>query len=771
MTRDPLQTYRKIALAAAVFIVLAVPVYVVKESIIRAVRRPAPPGEAVFVGREKCAGCHREAYDKWRGSDHDRAMEIASDSTVLGDFNNAIFRSGGLTARFYKKDGRFFVNTEGPGGEPGDFEVAYTFGFEPLQQYLVPFPGGRLQALTIAWNTERKEWFSLYPGQSIPPSDWLHWTRNAQNWNGMCAECHSTNLVKNYHATTKTFETTWSEIDVSCEACHGPGSRHVAWAELPPMARPATDNYGLVLKTVGLNASDQVELCAPCHSRRTELGDYDHSKTRLMDEFVPALLEENLYYPDGQIREEVYEYASFAQSKMFKNGVRCSDCHDVHGLKLVKDGNALCLQCHQAEVYDSYDHHFHKKEYEGKPSPGHLCVKCHMPERPYMVVDWRADHSLRVPRPDLTRFIGVPNACSQSGCHDDKPESWSAEHYAKWYGIARKPHYGTTIAAGRAGRPEARDELIRLAADPLYPAIVRATALSLLEQYPCDESTAAFNRALSDEDALIRYTAVDRVNTDDEKVLKELVAPLLFDPVRAVRMQAAVRLAGLPEGLFKLYQREALEKSVSEYVTAMTYSLDFAFAGHNLGNLYVRLNDPKRAEEYYRTAIAIDDLFYPAKANLAVLYNSQGRNAEAEKLLRQILDAYPDQYDTAYSLGLLLAEMNRFDQAVDFLGRAARGMPDRARVFYNLGLTCQRLERFDDAERALQRAAELEPTNFDFLYALADHFVRRGEFRKALPVAERMQKARPADPATREINTRIRDALDSGSTPGPGRRD
>ena len=745
-------------------IVLSVPIYALKEAIVRAGRAPALSEEARFVGRDQCIDCHRAAYDAWRGSDHDLAMEAASDSTVRGNFNNAVFSQDGVTARFFRRDGKYFVATEGPGGAPGEFEIAFTFGFEPLQQYLIRFPGGRVQCLTIAWDTVRKEWFSLYPGQRIPPNDWLHWTRNAQNWNGMCAECHSTNLVKNYDAAAKTFATTWSEIDVSCEACHGPGSRHVEWAKLPPMARPAAENYGLVIRTGGVTAREQVELCAPCHSRRTELGDYDHSKPGLLDNVVPALLDEGLYFADGQILEEVYEYASFAQSKMFKNGVRCGDCHDVHRLKLLKDGNALCTRCHQADVYDSYDHHFHKAVFEGKPSDGHLCVKCHMPERPYMIVDWRADHSLRVPRPDLTREIGVPNACAQPGCHGDRSSSWIADYYEKWYGKARKPHYGTIIAAGRvqlesrpgsAGREQVRADLIRLAGDPLYPAIVRATALSLLDRYPGGESTAAFNRALSDDDPLIRHAAADRVVAADPRELVEIVSPLLFDPVRAVRMRAAVRLAGLPGDLFKPYQREALEKTIADYVSTMEYSLDFSFAGHNLGNLYTALGDPKKAERYYKAAIEIDDLFYPAKANLAVLYNAQGRNEEAEQLLREILAAYPEEHDAAYSLGLLLAEMNRYDEAVVFMEKAARGMPGHPRVFYNLGLLLQQQGRLPEAEEALRRALDLEPANFDFLFALADHYVKRGEYRKALPLVERMVSAQPGNAIARDMKTRV----------------
>ncbi len=764
MNIDPLYKYKFIGLAASLVIVLILPVYVLKELSGQARRAITPAETATFVGRDKCVDCHQKEYKTWQGSHHDLAMAVASDSTVRGDFNNSRFEYGDIQARFYKKNGKFFVYTQGSGGEPGEFEIQYTFGIEPLQQYLIPFPGGRLQALSIAWDTEQNEWFYLYPDQDIPPDDWLHWTQGAQNWNGMCAECHSTNLIKNYDPASKIFSTTWSEINVSCEACHGPGSRHVAWADLPPMARPATENFDLVIQTSDISSQQQVELCAPCHSRRSEFGDYDHTRANLLDNILPAVLSENLYFADGQILEEVYVYGSFVQSQMFKNGIRCSDCHDVHSLKRIKDDNELCLQCHQAEVYDSYDHHFHKREHEGQPSDGHLCVSCHLPQQPYMVVDWRADHSLRVPRPDLSLEIGVPNACSQPGCHDDKSIQWSLEHYEKWYGQAKKPHYGTILAAGRQGRPEARDQLIRLAGDALYPAIVRATALDLLGRYPGRESTAAFNLALADEETLVRYTAVMNFPAAGPAELVELIAPLLFDPVRTVRMQAAVRLAGLDDTLFKPYQREALEQTVTEYKHTMEYSLDFAFAGHNLGNLYNNLKDMERAEQYYRAAIEIDDLFYPAKSNLALLLNSQGRNEEAEKLLREILEDSPEQYESAYSLGLLLAEMGRLEEAITYMELAVKGMPGHSRAFYNLGLLHRQLRQFPEAEIALLKTIEMEPDNFDYLHALADFYVRLGELQQALLIAERMITLQPDNSLGRDIKAFIEKALNPRSS-------
>ena len=278
-------------------------------------------------------------------------MAVADDTTVLGNFNDAEFSLHGVTSRFFKKDSRYYVHTNGPGGEMGDFEITHTFGWFPLQQYLVPFPGGRLQCLPIAWDVKQKKWYRLPPEGPLDPGDWLYWTNAAQNWNGMCAECHSTNLKKNYDPQSDTYQTTWSDIDVGCEACHGPGSNHVSWAEMPEMARPQTINFELVQKTSGTNARDMVELCAPCHSRRAALGDYVHAEVDLLDSLLPSLLTEELYFSDGQILEEVYVYGSFVQSKMHMAGVVCSNCHEPHSLALRAADNGVCAQCHQPQHY------------------------------------------------------------------------------------------------------------------------------------------------------------------------------------------------------------------------------------------------------------------------------------------------------------------------------------------------------------------------------------------------------------------------------------
>ena len=746
------------SVAALAVIVVSIPLYVFLETQRRAVNETA--GEeaiAAFVGRDQCIDCHTEAYESWLGSHHDDAMDHASENTVLGDFNDVEFEYKGLTSRFYRRDERYFVNTEGPDGELAEFEVRYTFGVEPLQQYLVPFPGGRLQVLSIAWDTEEKRWFHLYEDEDIPPGDWLHWTRNGQNWNGMCAECHSTNLRKNYDAESRSFATEWSEIDVSCEACHGPGSIHVDWANIDPMGRPDIDNRGLSVRTSGLDNAEFVELCAACHSRRREIGDYDHAQKSMYQSVVPVLLEQDVYHPDGQILEEDYVWGSFLQSKMYANGVRCDDCHDVHSLELHKQGNELCLQCHLGETYDSYGHHFHQKEVEGAPSDGALCVKCHMPEQVYMSVDWRADHSIRIPSPDLSLEIGTPNACGQSGCHDDQTVEWNVDAYTKWYGTTRKPHFGTVFAAARAREPDAEDGLHRIIENDLHPAIVRATALGELQAFPGERTNRALRTALTNEQAMIRLAAVEGLAGQSPDVLTAALGPLLSDPAHGVRIAVAANLAGVDPEYLAPHERPAFDNALAEYVAATERNLDFAASGMNLANLYSSQGDAESAEGYYRMALEVDDLFFPAKMNLAVIVSQRGDNEEAEQLLREVLADYPEQHDAAYSLALLLVGLDRLDEGLVYLVQAAKGMPQRSRVQYNYGLLLAQLRRDDEAEAALRDALTLEPTSFDYLYALIDFYYKRERFSEALALADRMIEAHPRQRFGYDIKAAIKD--------------
>jgi tetratricopeptide (TPR) repeat protein len=691
-----------------------------------------------FVGRDSCRDCHKGIYSKWQNSDHDKAMDEATDKTVLGDFNQTVYTDphNQVTSTFYRRDRKYYVETEGPDGDLGEFEITHTFGVYPLQQYLVPFPDGRLQCLNVAWDVEKKSWYRLPPYEVKGPTDWLHWTKGGQGWNGMCAECHSTRLVKGYNHETDSYQTNWFEIDVGCEACHGPGSKHVSWAEQPTFARTEIANYGLAVQTENLSPEKQIAICAPCHARRFQLGDNRHEEGQLLDKMVPSLLDEGLYHPDGQVLEEVYVYGSFTQSKMYMHGVRCSDCHDSHSLQPHKEKNELCLQCHRGEVYDNASHHFHKKVHEGKPSDGALCVKCHMPGQLYMGIDYRPDHSIRIPRPDLSLELGTPNSCSTSDCHGDKPLKWVVDNYAKWYGASRKPHYGTVIAAGRAHVPEADRELATTSLDVLLPPIVRATALSLLGDYPGPQNLSVFRQALEDENDLIRYTAIRNLDRLDPPNKSKLISPKLYDPVKAVRMEAAVQLSSVARELIREADLATFEKNIKEYRQAMLYNSDFAPQRYNLGNLEINLGNTEKAVAYYRQSIAIDSQFFPAKVNLAMHYNRIGENGKAEGLLREVVAQQPGLYEASYSLGLLLAETKKYEEAAEFLGKAADGMPSFSRARYNQALALLKIKRWEEGEKYLLQALLSEPANTEYFVTLVNLYLSFRQTEKARNVAQ-----------------------------------
>ena len=751
---------------AGFVIVVLIPIYVMRSDHLKG-RKVVASADATFVGSEECRDCHRPEYDKWRTSHHRMAMAKASQETVLGDFNNAVFEYFGTKSIFYRKDGGFFVKTQGPGGEMGEFEITHTFGWFPLQQYLVPFPGGRMQCLPIAWDDKKKQWYHLSPEKQIEPTDWLYWTRNAQNWNGMCAECHSTNLVKGYDMASGTYQTSWSEISVGCEACHGPGSQHVAWAKMPEMGRPRIENFALTVKTARLGARQQIELCAPCHARRSSMDNNPHQLVDFMDYAIPSLLTEGLYFADGQILDEVYVYGSFMQSKMYARDVRCSDCHDVHSIRRIKKGNTLCLQCHKSADYDSKKHHFHKRQGEKGEAirdkngevlfdvgSGAQCEQCHMPGRYYMGIDYRPDHSFRIPRPDLSTSLGTPNACNR--CHYDKSNEWSQEYMVLWYGTRQRPHYGSILAAGREHQPEALEALAKLAEDRLYPAIARATALEQLSAYENEKSSLAFILALTDEEAIMRHTAVRRLNEPDPWKMLSLLSPLLYDPVKAVRIEAAQRLTVIPSEMITGDLRLKFEGVLAEYRKAAEHTGDFAASRHNLGNMYANLGKTELAVTHYKKAIQIDDLFYPAKVNLAGIYNRIGRNRDAEMLLRSVVEQYPDLYQIKYSLALLLAEEKKYKAAEVYLTAAVSGMPLHARARYNLGLLQQQLGRDNLAEASLRKAVNMEPGNIDYLYALADFYLKRGRWKRAEEIAREMIARHPDQKIGHDIADFIR---------------
>ncbi|MGY8768049.1 MAG: tetratricopeptide repeat protein [Pirellulales bacterium] len=765
--------------------------------------------QATYVGRQSCVDCHKQEHDLWEGSHHDLAMDLATDEFVLGNFDDAELEHYGITSKMFKQDDKYLVNTEGPDGKMQDFEVKYVFGVEPLQQYMVelqkPTPEteanalGRVQVLRISWDTAKKEWFYLSPpdvDEKLDPEDPLHWTGSAQNWNHMCADCHSTDLKKNHDLATNTYHTTFSEIDVSCESCHGPGSMHVGLANANSLFWDKNHGYGLK-KLKGKDTKNEIETCAACHSRRRVVCPDTFRDEGYYDRFANELLMPDTYHSDGQIMDEDYVYGSFIQSKMFHKGIRCTDCHDPHTTKLKFEGNKLCTSCHQHKPgkYDTPSHHNHKMD-----GTGASCVECHMPETTYMEVDPRRDHSLRVPRPDLSVDLGTPNACTK--CHldraklpDEKRKSlkdygawiiavrngdeevkkalaevdqWAYDSVKKWYGKdlgEKKDHFAYTLRDAWDGDFSSLPKLEKIARTTKdMSSMVRASALYQMGRYP-DELTRKTSLSLvEDDDPQVRAAALANLQfIQHDDTMFKAVAPLLKDKSRSVRTEAARILIGYPPGAFNVKTYKAdFDAAFEELRDAMMRNSDQAGAHLTLGLMYQEMNDEFEAERSYRNAILVQPNVTGPRANLSRLL--EVRNEKGESEMRQLVIAGNKEaaYQMAEKLATRAVEIQRLrDEELGNLGRDVRLLPTAAPLQYRYGLAIYlsgskappeiQKQYAERAEVSMAKAVELDPTNPEFLLGLTLLYQKLQRWDEALATLQRLAQVQPGNPQHQQI--------------------
>lgn len=688
--------------------------------------------QATYVDNKLCLGCHQFQAKEWVKSHHALSMTPAKAPFILGNFNHVILKHQEMTTLFFKKNNKYYLKTIGPNSKYAEYPIQYAFGYYPLQQYLIELPGGRLQNFTIAWDIKQSHWYDLYPHEKTTPNDVLHWTGRYQTTNTMCLECHTTHYQKNFDAINDRYTSTWSEINVSCQSCHGPGSDHVLWANKivrqPTVKKVPAESDGLSVHFKKNDANTLIDTCGICHSRRSLLASDPKVGQPLLNNYLPTLLQAGLYYPDGQQLAEVYVYNSFRQSKMYQMGVSCIDCHNPHTGKLKVKGNALCTTCHSlkknmcfpsaAGDYDDQTHHFHKMG-----SKAAECISCHMPAQNYMIIHPRPDHSIRIPRPDLSIKLGTPNACNN--CHSDKSATWAQDAINKWYGIKfySKIHYGEIIAAGRTGQPDAEQDLIDLTKDLSQPNIVRATAFDLLRNYGA-KGVSACIEGLDDKDPEVRRPALSCLERLTPEARLRYAAPLLTDSILAVRIEAARILSSIPQNLFSASTYKIFNSALAEYIQSQKIALDMPASSLNLAVLNENLGKIKKAEQYYLNALHIDPDFTPARLNLAHLYNSINQNNAAIGILKEGIKRIPNQGELHYALGLLFAEEKKLPEAIATLAQAVKLLPLRVRVHYNYALALQQAGERKKCEQVLLHTHQLAPNDSEIIYALVIFYMQ-----------------------------------------------
>lgn len=722
-----------------------------------------------YLGAATCARCHAEQYHDWQGSHHDLAMQVANSDSVLGDFDQAHFDYAGIRSGFFQRDDGFHVRTDAADGQLAEFEIAYTFGVHPLQQYLVEFPDGRLQALGMAWDSRSEtaggqRWFHLYPEQQIRAGHPLHWTGHNQNWNHMCADCHSTNLDKNYDPEIDRFTTSWSEINVACEACHGPGQKHLEWAlaGAPEESGPALEvvfderrdvywqmnlESGMAERSQPRTSQIEIDRCGQCHARGVRLtGDQLYGGS-LLDTHRPALLDPADFHPDGQMLGEVFNWAPFLQSRMAEAGVTCADCHQPHSLKLRAPGNAVCAQCHLPARFDTEAHSHHSPG-----STGSQCTACHMPQVTFMEIDARHDHAFRIPRPDLSISHGVPNACTD--CHTEQTAEWAQAQLSDWFpaGPDRSRDFVAALADATDGAPGVRAGLRQVIENSDQPAIVRASALAALNPWLTPAQLDLPIQALNDADPLVRLAAVEALAEAPPELRHRHLGGLLDDPVLAVRIEAAAALAGPPEILLSASEQIRFQGALDEHLHSLELNADRPEARVRLGNLHARRGDLQAADHAYRQALKLDERSAEAWVNRAELQRSLGGEQQTEAMLRKGLEKLPDSADLHHALGLSLIRQRRESEALTALEQAADLTPENPHYRYVLAVALYEFGQTGRATDQLEQTLERHPHHRESLTTLAIHQARTGNIQSARLLTERLISLDPDDATTRQLH-------------------
>ncbi|MBY5367366.1 hypothetical protein HFO91_09975 [Rhizobium leguminosarum] len=693
-----------------------------------------------FVDERTCTSCHADQAAAFSKSHHAKAMALADDETVLGKFDNTTFDHDGVVTTFTRRDGHFFVNTEGADGGQAEFEVKYTFAYEPLQQYLVDIGGGRLQALDIAWDTAKGQWFWLGDGTPTKPESTYHWTGPFYRWNRTCIDCHSTDPQARFQPQTNEYKSSYVATSIGCQSCHGPGAKHVASAQ--------SGNLSSSMPDIGLPKVD-AGICFACHARRTKLLNGYQPGKPFLDYFSPALLRQDLYFPDGQILDEVFEYGSFQQSKMARASVTCLDCHRPHEAGLKAEGNALCTQCHTetkperfvrqdpSGLFDTPAHTHHQAG-----STGAQCANCHMPERTYMKVDPRRDHSFVIPRPDLSTTLGTPNACTT--CHVGRTNDWAAETMDKWYGTQwrKRPSIAHAFAGAANGDQAAIEALRSLVSDRNQAGIVRGSAIAAMSGTGGVDVTTDIRKAAADADPLVRLGAAEAAGNIPPERRLEAVGNLLGDQTRAVRVAAANALAGTPPDLFGNL-RGNLENAVADLRAYVEANADVAETQSNYGFFLFARQRTAEAEAAFRRAISLDPTLEGMRVNLAEFYRASGQKDRSEQTYAEAIAMAPERADLRYGHALSLVRKQALTDAITELEEAVRLDPQNSQYKTTFAVALDSAGRTGEALDRLDGWAAGEDA--DIIGLALQYSLKLRRLPEALKHAEVLARLRPED--------------------------
>ena len=669
-----------------------------------------------YTGVATCAECHQEEHALWSQTAHARAMTPATPEFVQGDFeSDTVHTYDGQTYHMVRRGDRYIIRAPTRDGRVADFPVLYTLGARQHETYLTRFPDGRIQVLPVYWDLIEKRWYdaaegTLEFGRAFTPNDYLFWANQGRTWNDRCFDCHASQVRKNYDIEKNEYNTALGDLSINCETCHGPGKTHVTfWREALNDPNLAGRGETSLIRATSLSPSKQVEICAQCHATKTILRSGYKPGDPFLDFYEINLIDDaDSFWPDGLVRKLAYPYLQFAGSQCFqKADLTCTGCHANHGsdrpVELTADpaGGALCARCHPDVMADIPAHTFHRPAGKGSD-----CKACHMPEMflNYLTV---TDHRLAVPVPDVTRRLGIPNACNQAGCHSGETPEWASEKSTAWWGDYQSDRVARTqaIAWGREGDARGLAELVRIVDDALEDPLLRGGAASLIGRIGEESALPTLLAALEDTNQVVRSRAALAVGAIGHPVAIPLLKKLVQDPVYSVRVRAAFSLVQLDYVPPTDTDRRAFQSALTEHeATSLGILADSPNTHVTLGQAHERLNQYEAAGVSYRRALRVSSGHRMALERIELMDLAKSKY---EKLLTMVTPHLEKDIRLKVALGIAKIHRGLIKEGLDLLDEVKRADIDSELLETGLGDGFRRSGDLVSAERHYKRAIEI----------------------------------------------------------------
>jgi len=607
-----------------------------------------------YSGAAACAKCHAEVAHKWAGSRHSKMVQLATRTSVRGDFTVARVVLRGAAYGLAARNGSYYIADSDLSGKPREYRVDYTLGNRRIQHYLTTLADGRIIVLPPSWDVQRKQWFhnsEVDDPEEIPGVA-------VQIWNKACYSCHVSQQQKNFDPATLRYRNAWVDFGTNCERCHGPGSEHVAHysAAVPPKG-PVRD---IVLQT-RLDPARNTMVCAQCHSFRDIYVDGFRAGDDYYDHFLPILeyslapSEDPAFWPDGSTRRFSNDAMGLWQSECYLKGrVTCVDCHvEAHDTNIDKnpqlrpDANALCTHCHESigKTLTAHTHH-------APASAGSSCVECHMPRTVLSIKAQIRDHSMSVPVPENTARHGIPNACNN--CHKNRDAQWALAAMTKWWGDQSRRKLirrADAFAAARQADTGTIPALLEIFQTPGEGPLPRANAVGYLARFGSDPRVfPAMEQALKDPEPLVRAVAAARMMPGqfERTEATESLVHALGDSSAIVRIGAVTTLVSM--GVRELPGEDGVRfgKARELFLARAALGSDDAEQQSALGTFFLLTAAPDDAVRAFENSLRIDPSF-PAQYLLAGAFAEKNDLAQASKILLTIPPGDP-QYDKSQRL-------------------------------------------------------------------------------------------------------------------------